>query len=68
MRHKTNYEIEEKRATSRAIQSAFWIRVCLLLTLAPLFILLIGPTPAGGTFGGLSLRMLGLAARPQSEA
>jgi predicted ferric reductase len=35
---------------NRVIQGAFWIGVYLLLTLAPLFILLIGPAPRGRGF------------------
>ena len=35
---------------NRAIQGAFWIGVYLILTLAPLFILLIGPSPKGRGF------------------
>ncbi len=36
--------------SKRAQQGAFWIGVYLLFTLAPLFILLIGPTPPGRSF------------------
>ena len=35
---------------NRFIQGAFWIGVYLLLTLTPLFLLLIGPTPPGRSF------------------
>src|SRR5262245_54569133 len=35
---------------NRVIQGAFWIGVYLVLTLAPLFILLIGSTPPGRSF------------------
>lgn len=34
----------------RALQGAFWVGVYLLLTLAPLFLLLIGSTPPGRSF------------------
>jgi predicted ferric reductase len=36
--------------SKRAQQGAFWIVVYVLFTLAPLFILLIGPTPLGRSF------------------
>ncbi len=35
---------------NRVMQGAFWVGVYLLLTLAPLFILLLGPTPPGRGF------------------
>ena len=34
----------------RALQGAFWIGVYLFLVGAPLFMLLVGPTPAGRSF------------------
>ena len=36
--------------TKRIFQGIFWIGVYLLITLAPLFILLAGPRPAGREF------------------
>ena len=35
---------------NRFMQGAFWIGVYVLLTLTPLFLLLIGPTPPGRSF------------------
>ncbi len=37
-------------SSKRAVQGAFWIGVYLVFTLAPLFILLVGPTPLGRSF------------------
>ena len=36
------------------LQGAFWIGVYLLLTLAPVLLLLIGPTPRAEAFGSSS--------------
>ncbi len=36
--------------TKRTLQGAFWITVYILVTMAPLFLLLVGPTPAGRGF------------------
>ena len=52
----------------RIVQGIFWIGLYLLITLAPLFILLAGPRPAGREFwrdlsvglGFCGLAMLGL--------
>jgi hypothetical protein len=39
---------------NRTAQGAFWVAVYLLLILSPLFLLLIGPVPAGRNFGSSS--------------
>lgn len=38
------------QTTKRTLQGVLWITLYLLLTLAPLFLLLVGPTPAGRGF------------------